>query len=191
MTFLAWKSRESGERNGCHFHDDHSATLTAQVMRSSRTEDGPRSEYLASVSFRDCCLRDPRTRKILAESAGRKLGEVAGGDELDRLLGEVEQRTRDWVEARPPPGGRKRKAGCGKLIYTSVRDARDSNAKARFRVRVYRCPDCGYHHVSNDDKKKGGGRHKRKPKGRREGKGKVRAPGKRRNPRTSGRNCAG
>ncbi len=43
---------------------------------------------------------------------------------------------------------------CGKMCYPSKEAAKRANARARFRVRAYRCPLCHWQwHVANGDKR--------------------------------------
>lgn len=43
-------------------------------------------------------------------------------------------------------------AVCGKRAFVSLRAARDAHRRAGWRLRVYRCPDCGLLHVTNAEK---------------------------------------
>lgn len=82
MFFVA-KTREVTSPR-CPFHNEgHTKTYSIDCTQSVRTEGGPRREFLCSLSgWRDCCLGDNRTRKLLLEAGKKKLLEV-GGDVTD------------------------------------------------------------------------------------------------------------
>lgn len=42
---------------------------------------------------------------------------------------------------------------CRKRSYPSAKVAKRRNRRASFRVRAYRCPSCGWWHVTNQDKR--------------------------------------
>lgn len=43
---------------------------------------------------------------------------------------------------------------CDKRAYRSVGAAKRAHTKAGFRIRVYKCPDCGFLHATNAEKSK-------------------------------------